>query len=397
MTDAQLALLVLVLLYLWECLLWLRREAACLIPRITSGAQIRIGGGMYGTDGKAVLLAHPIPWLSQAFVCQQWPVSLSPEGCFSYVSQAFNPGARPAQMERFFDWDNLARIEFTDDRVDINGRPFIRVATPHLARHLAGVLRRLKDAPATRREALIASAIHDFLDAKAVAENFARYRRVTRSVRWLCDGMFAYAFVICPIVIYQVGLAGTWDLLLGLLVLFMISIALTWRHAHRVLYPREGSDRLKHLVPIATFPPATIRAGSFLSQALLSAHHPLAVARVLCTDAELADLAAQVLRDLDTPIEPVCPDCPPPAERTHAFFRTQLRAAVEEQLVSWGMRLDRLRAAPCPDDDSSRAYCPRCHTQFLMNEGTCNECGGLVLQALSGPSVDHLPLRTAQR
>jgi len=63
-----------------------------------------------------------------------------------------------------------------------------------------------------------------------------------------------------------------------------------------------------------------------------------------------------------------------------------------------GLEDAELTQPPAPLEDNSKSFCPRCDMQFIVESGTCIDCGGIELQPLpadaraSGiPDVVKLP------
>lgn len=75
------------------------------------------------------------------------------------------------------------------------------------------------------------------------------------------------------------------------------------------------------------------------------------------------------------------------AQDVEAAFRRTLRDIVTEVLGNAGYDIDTMLGPPRHSDATSRSYCPRCHLEYVIERGTCGDCGGLTLRPLS-PVVD---------
>ena len=67
-------------------------------------------------------------------------------------------------------------------------------------------------------------------------------------------------------------------------------------------------------------------------------------------------------------------------------MRSLIEKTVQKRLCQAGLNPENLLPLPAPADESCRAYCPHCHSQFTAAAGTCADCGGLELVAFK-PSL----------
>jgi hypothetical protein len=93
--------------------------------------------------------------------------------------------------------------------------------------------------------------------------------------------------------------------------------------------------------------------------------------------------ARRVLRDVRQPAQPVCPSHDAAVVATESFFRAALRQTQEDFLKTHRLDPDELCRAPEPAEAASRAYCPRCETQFATTDARCADCGGMPLVAFT--------------
>jgi hypothetical protein len=130
-------------------------------------------------------------------------------------------------------------------------------------------------------------------------------------------------------------------------------------------------------------PATAIRALDLLSRPLLEIFHPLAVARVLCADSEFRTLAANYLREINYPAQPLCPRSESAAIQAEQEMRLLLKQEVESLVKKAGEDPAELMRPPMPTESSCRSYCPRCLAQFTVTTGVCEDCGGVPLVAFT--------------
>jgi len=383
MSDVQWLFVVLAVLYVGECLCWLRRGGVAFTTWLGRQWLAWHPGALAGNQSGGFVMAPALPPLGTLFVTHQLPLSFSPDGVLAFVATNPNPGWRPAQSGRFVKWTDLREVRVRGKKVLINGEPLLTAPTTGLARHLNFEVKRLAALKSAERAAAIIQLAQASLNPKAIEAERAAWRTRARPVRWFANLLAVYIFAIAPALIWQFGFLLCWLwLLLGLLAL-TITMATLFARAHRVLYPKAHEERFTHTLTIALAPTSAMRAHDALSRPLLEVFHPLAVAQVSLSNRDFREFARRILLDLRHPALPACPNDLPEAQATERFFRETLLAATEEFLSKQGVAPKDLCRAPAPGDKCSRAYCPRCEAQFTSAEGCCADCGGLALVAFA--------------
>ena len=61
------------------------------------------------------------------------------------------------------------------------------------------------------------------------------------------------------------------------------------------------------------------------------------------------------------------------------WYRDTLVRLATDKLGLKDTEKDAMLGAPAPNDANVRTYCPRCHSQFLLDGGQCPDCPGIGL------------------
>ncbi|HWI58554.1 MAG TPA: hypothetical protein VNZ22_15115, partial [Bacillota bacterium] len=237
MTDVQWLFAVLALLYSWECACWVRRGTVGF--RTWWGRRWRAlhPGTLLGNQRGGFVLAPPLPPLGTLLTSSQLPVSFSPEGVLAFVAPSVNPGGRPVQSANWVRFDEIRKVEASGKEVLINGKPFLKTASPGWAIYLADQLRKLSQSAPGKRAAAIEALIKRSLDPKAIERRWQEFQQRTAPLRWLPNLLFGYLFVAAPLLIWRFGIERCWlGLLVGLLG-FTVTTAILFRRAHKYFYP----------------------------------------------------------------------------------------------------------------------------------------------------------------
>lgn len=180
----------------------------------------------------------------------------------------------------------------------------------------------------------------------------------------LCIGFFAGLpaayLTLGPMSAIWLG-AWLWCLMVGISIqLFAIS---------RESIPSAKSELRQDALLSLVVPFHAMRAAELASIHAFAATHPAAI--LLATGAHDHPWLAKFVRSLRFPR----PSNPGDA----AITETALKP-LENILRIRGLTTDRYLSPPdCPDDPDAAAWCPRCHGMFLADVRICRDCGGLGL------------------
>jgi hypothetical protein len=380
MTDAELLFLILAGFYLGECAFWVRTGMFVFSSQLGGKRrrQVDLRFAMLRNPEGGVLLGNLLP-LGQASLTQQWPLSLSPHGVYGFVSQAWSRDGRPRQPERFIRYQDIESVEGHGHRLLVNGVLFAHTI-PTCAGGWAALIRRLAALPETERGKAIDEALARHLNAAAIKERLALFRRLAADLTITCSVLFFTVFVLPPLLVIFDSPFPLYVLLICYAGLVFLAI-FQFREAHRTLYPQEKWERRRHMLMMLLSPADVVHARDKLGRHLLGDYSPLAVAKVVCSPVRFAEFAAAAWRDMEFPMLPICPAPDDSPRETEAWFRNQLRLRLVQFLGEAGVPLDDVVKPPAPEHPSSRTFCPRCLGQFVLSAGTCADCGGRPLQS----------------
>ena len=385
MSDLEKLFLVIAAIYLAECLVWVRRASVVFVSLMGHRCRLVHATTLPGNDNGGLLPGNPLPPLGTIYVCQPWPISISPEGIYSYTSQTVNPAKRPVQPTRFVRFEEIRSIAASSKELFVNGDTFVKVGSTHFARYLADLLRQLSALSTDQRGKAIEAALNESVDIDRIAERIDTHRCQVATLRISCNALFLYV-VFASLLLWIRGPAYWLPLLLGMLV-GLIVIAVEYFLAHRVLYPRASRERLSHLAAMLLAPPVAIRSGDSLSRDLLIGFHPLAVAHLVCPPQKFLEFAQYILRDASCPMLPVCPAKDRDPRETERWFRSRLHGVLNDLVRRVGTNPEELTAPPRPTGSHCRSYCPRCEIQYVIPQGECHACGGVPLQEFEQDDV----------
>ena len=100
MGELESLLLILALIYLSECLVWVRRGALAFASWRGNRFGLRPPGTWMGNQRGGLLLSNPFPPLGTVLIVPDLPLSLAPAAVFAYSSVCLDPAGRPWQTAR---------------------------------------------------------------------------------------------------------------------------------------------------------------------------------------------------------------------------------------------------------------------------------------------------------
>jgi len=369
MSDGASLLLILIVLYLTDCVCFVNRHGVAFV-RPWRVWRARPAGTRFGTSSGSPVGLVPLPLLGTVFRTRLWPVSLTAESVCAVSASTLSPAGRPPQSAAVLAYTDIRDVRADGADVRINDRLFVTTDTRETAGLLAALLNRLRATQPADRPGIIDRAMLTSLAPDTVTTEAERFQAGTRALRILCNAFWFYLFVVCPALTVTFGLL--WLLiplaLIGLL--FHVPTVVLFFLVHRRLLPEERSARTEHLFKMALCPPMAIRAVDAVTCHALARFHPVAVALALCPPADAAEFAGLYLRDLRHPMPLALDDA---AKAIESDFRQRLARHIEAFLASRNVPLRALAGPPTRADDE-RAYCPRCLNRFTVEGGACPDC-----------------------
>lgn len=348
-------------------------------------------------------LLPPAPW-TWRFRADDPPFALSPEGlCNQPVGTAGRPAVR-APFTAVWRWEQIGTVVEKRGWLVVNGRLFGPAAAAWPAAELQELAAALGPLAPAAREARLRGWLDRRLRPAHWRRRLAVVRRRTVAVAWLntatvlsCAAVTAIACFTPATEVYEETpriLALIPPLLLVALGGYLgglLQAVLTARRLRRWLQP----GTLKAVLSAALFPPHALRWRRLLTDACLPAPHPLLASlaapgraqRRECAFAALADARWPLpLPELDpaTLSAATATACAEAGLATARAIRVWHGAECERRFPAWfalaGLESRDLLAPPVRDNASTRAYCPRCRSQFTRAEGCCPR--GIALQPL---------------
>jgi hypothetical protein len=375
-TDGQTLLLILALLYLTECLIWVKKQSVAFIS--VSGRRWRLATPIawLGNANGAMLILNPLPPPGRIFLSHLLPVSISPAGVCAFNSQTLPSGARPAtQTGEFIPFSDIANSGTDGAYLVLNGQKFAKCATPKQAKAIASIIEELSTAKSARRESLLRSWLAKQFDARAATHLWQEAEESIGVIRWACSIFFVFIFVGVPAFVTLYGLERLIiPLAVGILAL-ALQIAILFFRTHRKLYPAESHERFESMVKMILCPPVSLRAADVLTRNLLAEYSPIVVANVLGCEQKFA---REFVLDLQHPLKHEITD-DKAAETIDWMNAAQLKACLEHVARDQKTAAKSLLQA-APREGDSVSYCPRCGVQFVVGAGDeCPDCPGVVL------------------
>jgi len=375
MSDLQLLFLVLLLVYGWECACWLGSGVVAVRTWLGRRWDVTQPGSLLGNARGGVAFGTPLPPLGSLLFAYPFPLELSTEGV-GFIGNA----------DEWVRFDAVEKFGNNGKKLLADKKPVLKLNSMSHAAYLAAHLEQLLQMPMAKRARAIEELFTEQLNTKQIKRRWAEFQTRAKGLRLLTNGMFVFLFIAAPALIWQFGLHGCWVALVVGILSLAIPTATLFRSAHKALYPVAEEERFTHFLTILLSPATTVRALDALSRPLLEMFHPLAIAHVFCDEEEFRTLARRALIEIRYPASSPVSTADPLKRAGESQWHVVVKQTVERFLAKNGIKPEELLRAPERSDESCKAYCPRCQTQFTTTSGKCEDCGGLELVAFSGKS-----------
>ena len=364
MTEGQTLLLILILVYLSDCLIWVKRESVAFVSTWGGRWRLTVPPSWLGNSNGGVLFLNPVPPSGRIFLSHLLPVSISPSGICAYNLQTLPSEARsPAQTGQFLPFNKINTAATEGVYLVVNNEKVAKCATAGQAKTLAGLVREMVKASASKRERIVRTWMQKQFAVDDAAVRLEEGKKAIEPIQELNLILFLFLFVFTPTLTTLFDLMSLIIPVAVVMVILAVLTGIMFYRAHKQLFPAEGSERFENVVKMILCPPVSIRAADVLTRNLLADYSPVVLAKL---SGEQQFVRAFVL-DLQHPLRHEVSD--ETAEQT-------MRWAVDEQLNI--LKPEDL-AAPSLREKDSVAYCPRCRCQYVVSEADCPDCPGVAL------------------
>jgi hypothetical protein len=379
MTEGQTLLLILIVVYLSDCLIWVKRESVAFVSSWSGRWRLRVPPTWLGNANGGILFLNPVPPAGRFHLSHLLPISISPSGICAYNLQTLPSEARsPAQTGQYLPFSRIDTAATEGVYLLVNKEKFAKCATPKQAKSLAELIRELVKASTSKRERLVRAWMQKQFAVDDAVARLESGATIIAPVQELGLILFMFLFVVTPALVSSFGLMPLIIPVAAVMVILAVLTGIMFYRAHKRLFPTEGSERLENLVKMILCPPVSIRAADILTRNLLADYSPIVLASVLAESGAQPFVRGFIL-DLQHPLKHEITD--ETAERT-------MRWAVDEQLNICFEQIKHGRflkpedlLAPSIREQDSISYCPRCRCQYVVTSTDCPDCPGVALVA----------------
>jgi len=373
--EGQTLLLILILLYLSECVIWVKRESVAFVSAWGSRWRLRVPPSWMGNANGGLLFLNPLAPSGYLFLSHLSPISISPSGICAFNLQTLPSEARsPYQSGQFLPFSKIKESHSDGAYLVINNEKFTKCATAKQARALATLIDGMAKASASKRENMARTWVAKQFAADDAAALLKEGEKLIEPIQELGVILFMFLFVFTPSLAFTFGLSPLIIPVAVVMVALAVLIAIMFHRAHKKLYPAESSERLESLVKMILCPPVSIRAADILTRNLLAQYSPIVLASVLPGSGE-PQFVRSVILDLKHPLRHEVVD--ETAEQTITWTANeQLRVCLDQVKKGRYLKPEEL-LSPTQREENSISYCPRCRYQFVVGEGECPDCPGV--------------------
>jgi hypothetical protein len=346
MRDLVVLLVVVALVYLFQCICWVPAQAQ--VFSLEAGEPSRRKRGFVWNALKLTgYWANPLPPL-QPLLVVDWPA-------FQLTAEGLRTGAESEPVP----WEQVKltragrKLLCNDVRIFQGGADQVRACEE--------LLLRLKQAKAKDRQKVIAAWLRKATDPEAVKKRLELFDDKARWLEFAVNLQFFLLFLVTPLAFFRFGSRALWPMLGAVAATSMCIVWRLWR-GHKALFPADGDARFKSVFSALLSPIHAIRALDALTHDLLAGFHPVAVAGAICSAQEFEAFAGEQLREMKF------------SPYGASGYVEQLRAALEKTVEKKGIPAWRLLAAPQRESECVQ-YCPRCRAQYTKEREECADCG----------------------
>lgn len=372
MSDHVSLLIVLWVIYLFELVIWLPKNAV--LFNFGSKKNPVFADTFPGNAAGSLRLNHIVPWFQLAIIVRQPLVAFSPE---ALSNQFLSKWTRTQKQynNQSYSYSQIESVSIDGTKLALNRKTFVNCSTKKEAEHHRTVILNIIQTPQKERpQKILAYYQQRFHSVDSAAKQIKKVKRTTQNYRALSSFLFVYAFILCPS-IYYLHPDST------LLLYFLLScVFLGWvlsfmfHKVHCKLHPEETYPRFQSVLKQVFCFPIGIGAGKDLSLNMFAQYDPLLMAKCSLPASEFERFCQKIWLDLKYPIQTKKGI----QNNIFIYAQTAYRDAAAIFLQNNGLHLHTLERPIEPLNSSSVCYCPRCHTQFQTERVHCTECPGIL-------------------
>jgi hypothetical protein len=369
--------LILVLLYLSECVIWVKRESVAFVSAWGNRWRLSVPPSWMGNANGGLLFLNPLPPSGRVFLSHLSPVAISPSGICAFNLQTLPSEARsPYQSGEFLPFSKIKDSGSDGAYLIINKEKFTKCATAGQARAIATLVGAMAKTSASKRENMARAWVVKQFAADEAAAFLNESEKLIKPIKQMGVILFLFLFALTPGLAFTYGFSPLIIPVAIVMVALAVEIAIMFHRAHKKLYPAESSERLESVVKMIVCPPVSIRAADILTRNLLAEYSPIVLASVLPGSGEL-QFVRSVILDLKHPLKHEVVD--ETAAQTITWTASeQLRVCLDQVKQGRYLKPEEL-LSPTQREENSISYCPRCRYQFVVGEGECPDCPGVHL------------------
>lgn len=364
MNDYVALALIIVALYLSECVVWARHGAFVITAPLLFAPRLRVLSRL-GTSNGSFTLLNPFPPFGHVYVVEPFPFTLHADRVVA--SRSFSLATEPLPLDsgRVIPWSAVQSARAVDRDVLINDERFAACSTPRHARAAARCITAIASMDAEKERAIEAqlAAHFDVADARARAQKHARW---SMPLLIGASGVFVALFLFVPRVVLATG-TQHWPLLLASVYSWVALCVVSMYLAHRKLFParEDRGERWMHTLLMLPAPTMAMRGNDKLGRSLMAGLHPVAVALAVLGGATRDDVVGRALRELKFPR----------AGRIKSPVDEEVLARVIRLARAEGIDVDAAFAPPKLNADAGQvAWCPRCRAAYRAGATRCTDC-----------------------
>ncbi|MDA1165415.1 MAG: hypothetical protein O3B13_20145 [Planctomycetota bacterium] len=362
LSDTELILLIIGVIYLSECLLWLPDQAVAFSAAFGRLKPAWRPAFLQRIDSHAEILSL-VPW-SRSVIAADWPIAVSPDGlCILSGSKSGT----------FISFDELKSVEADQRTLRLN-RIATKFAASDGAAYVAKLLQELRSLPADQRSDVLNVAVESSFSLADVSRRLENVERATSNLRIVSLFLFLWVFVHGSVLYYTVephpGMLTRYLTPLG--ILWLTGIVL-FAFAQRRLLTNSSTEQISRIATMCFSPAGVMRASSAITREAFSAFNPAAVAAVVMWSSSFRATVCERLRHLQHPSEADFPVASDEFKMARDWFRNQHLTALMKMLAEMSIAPEDLLKSPIRDNDA-RTWCPRCLNQYTLESGTCHDC-----------------------
>lgn len=377
--------LTLFLFYFLNCLIWVEPFSFMFFSFNNMAWRNFEPNAVLRTAFGGFAITNPFPPVSTVFFAQIIPFSFSPEGILSYMPFISLISDKLIKEEpEYISYNEIKTIDINGKEILINNKSFGELPSTLYAQKIKENILKIRKMQFWEREVFISEIIKGLFDVESVKNKQKNFKNNSLLLLISCNLLYIIIFFVFPLGVFMFGLLRIIVFMFTIIYFFTLVTIIIYITACLKMQSFSKRSLLRDSLMMMICPLDAVRALDKIGKTFFIPFHPVAIAAVICEKCQYKKILKKCSLDLLFPIKPNLKNAK--ALKTFHWYRNECLVRLQEIIQQDGIDIADFFVKPDLQDKDCVSYCPRCGSQYSIENGECSDCSGVKLTPINSVS-----------